>query len=355
MKHFHSVERGYRSQPEKRAKLERKVTAETLAYTGRKATEHAVFAALRTIEERYNGRGVLTKEEIAKLKIDLDSAAVSAMEAVFWEQNLGCIVSVGSEGAKEVLHAGSAAPSVQGYFGENKQAYIDCVSDPVEGTSAASQRQPGAVSVIAFGEKGGLLASREQVYYMEKLFASEQLRGVLSLHNSPLENIQAALAHLGIPPQELHVVMLDRPRNNEHKWAAQKMGVSLHLLEGGDLMPGLLAVSNLSEKPVILMGSGGYEEGVIVAAAAKALGGFAQGRVLNQDPNLPQNGVLELQDLVPGKKEHCVVTATAITQDPWFGLQAATRKVRGDMERFAVESITFTHHGVQVYHPEKTR
>lgn len=322
--------------------------AEQLAQVGRQATEAAALAARLEISGSYGERESLSAEEIGALKIRLDRAAVDAMAGVFSQQDLCCLVSVGSEGAKEILHTGAAAPSLDGSFATHALETADCVSDPVEGTTAAAHCKPGAVSVVAFSSRNGLLPSQPNTYYMEKLFAPASLRGKVSLDQSPEQNIFAALETLRIPPKKLRVVILNRPRNQVHIGAAQKIGVDLVLIEAGDLMPGLLAVTGQGGA-VLQMGSGGYEEGVIVATAAKARGAVGEGRVLQRDHNDAPNPVLRLDDLVPGSQESCVVSLTAITPDPWFHLHGAMAIGRKE-PRVLSESLTITSRGV-THHP----
>ncbi len=326
--------------------------SEVLSQLGARATQQAALAARQEITRTYGNLDFLPAEEIAELKVRLDQAAVDAMRMVFDAEEDCGVVSVGSEGAKEVLHAGVAAPSLKGAFATHASVFADCVSDPVEGTTAAANRLPGAVSVVAFSERNGLLASKEETYYMEKLFAPAQLQGVVSLDTSPEENITAALAHLRIAPEKLRVVILNRSRNSVHIEAARKLGVNLILIEAGDLMPGLLAVTGQGG-PVLQMGSGGYEEGVIVAAAAKARGAVGEGRVLSKEGESPQP-ILRLNDLVPGAKEHCVVAVTGITADPWFGL-GGSMVIGRNKPRIVGETLVISAAGVTHEHPKYFR
>jgi fructose-1,6-bisphosphatase/sedoheptulose 1,7-bisphosphatase-like protein len=231
------------------------------------------------------------------------------------------------------------------------------VNDAVEGTAFASRNIPGATSVLAacLNQKNGFVQTGDYDY-MSKLFGPPQLKGKISLELSPSENISIALKELRIhDPLDLTVIVLDRPRNSFEIELAKEAGVNLILIPGGDLIPGLLAVLNPAElsklkiskipqgtKGVLLMGSGGWEEGIVVAAAAKAVGGHAQGRIYSEDKEeIEQAKILEVSELVPAEPESILISASPITDDLWFG-------VSGVDQDFKVRTIAMTSQGFAV-------
>ncbi len=156
-------------------------------------------------------------------------------------------------------------------------------------------------------------------------------------------------------PADLGVVILDRPRNQFEIDSAKKLGVTTILIPGGDLMPALLAVhdpkilrtlkkSKVPEniKGLLMMGIGGWEEGIIAAACAKALGGHGQARIYSEDKEvIEQAKILELDDLVPAEKSSILVSATPITDDPWFAVSGIDSAPK-------INTISITSQGLEI-------
>ena len=115
------------------------------------------------------------------------------------------------------------------------------------------------------------------------------------------------------------VVVLDRPRHQEGIEAIRAAGARVRLIADGDVSAALLSVSTRS--PVdLLWGVGGTPEGVISAAAIKAIGGGLVGRLWPRDDDerkaaLDAGYDLERQltqdDLVRG--DDCFFSATGVT------------------------------------------
>jgi len=324
------------------------------------STQKAAVAAYKKIGELHLE---LDKEsaDFKALGRLLDGAAVEAMQEVFETQSDFYVEIRGSEGRKDTRRDGIASPDLYGSYGPKDGITVEIVNDAVEGTAFASRNLPGATSVLAaaLGQKNGLVQTGN-FDYMSKLFGPPVLKGKLSLELSPTENFKIALKELSIEnPADLAVVILDRPRNRFEIESAQSMGVTTILISGGDLIPGLLAVQDPSVlsaveggkipqniKGLLLMGSGGWEEGIIVAAAAKALGGFAQGRIFSDDKEvMEQAKILEAGDLVPAESTSILISATPITDDPWFNIAG----VNAD---FKAQTVTITHQGTRIIRSE---
>jgi fructose-1,6-bisphosphatase/sedoheptulose 1,7-bisphosphatase-like protein len=299
-------------------------------------TKKAAVAAYKEITRLHETRSDPETRDYKALGRLIDRAAVEAMQDVFETQPHFYIEIKGSEGRKDTRRDGIESPDLYGSYGPKEGTPVEIVNDAVEGTSFASRNIPGAGSVLAavLNCKNGLTPTGN-FDYMSKLFGPPQLNGKISLDLSPLENIKIALKELKIQnPAELAVVILDRPRNQFEIESASKAGVTTILIPGGDLVPGLLAVSDPSviptlknsripktAKAVLVMGSGGWEEGVIVAAAARASGGAAQGRIYSEDKELiEQAKIMDAGDLVPADPSSILVSITSITGDEWFGI-----------------------------------
>lgn len=330
---------------------------ENFVKTFNTSTRKAAIAAYKEIQKLHKEQPDPQSRDNKALGRLIDKAAVEAMQEVFETQPHFYIEIRGSEGRKDTRRDGIESPDLYGSYGPANGAVVEIVNDAVEGTAFASRNIPGAGSVLtaALNQQNGLIQTGN-FDYMNKLFGPAPLRGKISLELSPSENIKITLKELKIGnPADLAVVILDRPRNQFEIHSAESLGTTVILIPGGDLTPGLLAVSDPgiiyklknskippSTKGVLVMGSGGWEEGIIVAAAAKASGGFAQGKIYSEDKEaVEQAKILEVSDLVPAEAESLLVSLTPITGDPWFGTSGITTELKS-------HTINITHKGLEI-------
>lgn len=300
-----------------------------------KSTQKAAIAAAKKIQEIHKDLNKETADFKALGRL-LDGAAVKAMQEVFETQSHFAIEIKGSEGRKDTKRDGIESPDLYGSYGPAEASRVEIVNDAVEGTAFASRNIPGSTSVLAacLNQKNGLSATGN-FDYMSKLFGPPQLKNKISLDLSPAEIFKIALKELKIKsPEDLGVVILDRPRNQFEIDAAKNLGLTTILIPGGDLTPSLIAVQNpeflaklkgnkipKNIKALIVIGSGGWEEGIISASAAKAVGGFAQGKIYSENKEIiEQAKILEIDDLVPAVPKSILVSSTPITGDDWFGI-----------------------------------
>ncbi len=320
-----------------------------------KSTKQAAIAAYKKILQLHKEHADPDSRDYKALGRLLDGAAVKAMQEVFETQPHFSVEIKGSEGRKDTRRDGIASPDLYGSYGPANGIKVEIVNDAVEGTAFASRNTPGATSVLAaaLDQNNGLIPTGN-FDYMSKLFGPPALKGKISLEFSPTENFKIALRELKIKnPADLAVVILDRPRNQFEIESAQKLGLATILIPGGDLTPCLLAVQNpkifstlknskvpATIKGLLVYGSGGWEEGIIAAAAAKALGGHAQGRIYSEDKEvIEQAKVLEVEDLVPASPDSILVSMTPITEDPWFGVSGVHAKTH---------TISITYKGIEI-------
>jgi len=153
---------------------------------------------------------------------------------------------------------------------------IDIALDPLEGTNLCAYGRPGAIAVVALAERGKLLNAPDT--YMEKLAVGPGARGAIDLRRSATENLTSIAAALGRDLNDLTVVILDRPRHEVLIREVRACGARIRLIEDGDVAGGV-ATCFPDTGVDVLMGTGGAPEGVITAAAVKAVGGDMQGRL----------------------------------------------------------------------------
>lgn len=233
-----------------------------LALEFARVTEAAALAA-----HKWVGRG---DKEAA------DQAAVDAMRTILNQIEIDGEIVIGEGEIDE-------APML--YIGEKvgKTEEISCgleavdiAVDPVEGTRMTAQGQANAIAVLAVGNKGSFLKAPDM--YMEKLIVGPGAKGVIDLNLSLLENIENVSKSLEKPISELTVAILDKPRHKDVIADLQKLGVKVFAMPDGDVAASILCAVVDSEVD-ILYGVGGAPEGVISAAAMRALGGDMNARL----------------------------------------------------------------------------
>ena len=292
-----------------------------------RATELTAISVARLIKEKgFTPQDLLTEEESIKREKLIDQAGVDAMYAALTD--IPFVLQVkGSEGRKHIHQYGEALPTLMGTFGKGEYK-LDMVNDVVEGSKVAKLNSPGAVSVIAVSTHQGLMPTPDDIDYMDKLFVPPQLKGKISIKNPVEENLAAVVDTFKVKPSEINVVMMDRDRNAHYINACQKFGVNLIKISAGDFMPSILSCIDPKrhKKGVhILMGIGGFEEGVMAAVAGKALGAVVEAKGWSGDQEIAKryNKIWNIDDLVPGKLSDCLVSVSAITDDnKWFDLPA---------------------------------
>lgn len=264
-----------------------------------RVTEAAAIAAAR-----WAGRGD---------KNAADGAAVDAMRFVLTGVAMDGIVVIG-EGEKDeapMLFNGEI-------IGNGTPPEVDVAVDPIDGTTLTAKGRNGALSVIAFSDRGTMF-NPGPVLYMNKVAVGPRGRGAVDINASVTENLRALASRLGKTVQELGVVVLDRPRHDDLIGEIRDCGARVISITDGDVA-GAISTAWPNSGADILFGIGGTPEGVIAAAALKGLGGEIQGVLHASTPEERERAealgydfsrVLTTDDLVQG--DNCYFSATAIT------------------------------------------
>ncbi|MBP6768799.1 MAG: class II fructose-bisphosphatase [Reyranella sp.] len=230
-----------------------------LALEAVRVTEAAALAASKLM-----GRG---DEKMA------DQAAVDAMRTSLNSLNIEGTVVIG-EGERDeapMLFIGEKV----GMGGGPK---IDIALDPLEGTTITAKGLPNSLAVMAMAEHGGFLNAPD--VYMDKIAVGGGLpEGIVDLDKSVAQNLGDLAKAKKVDVNDLVVCILDRPRHSELIAKVREAGARIMLIGDGDVS-GVIATSTGDSGIDIYMGSGGAPEGVLAAAALRAIGGQIQGRLL---------------------------------------------------------------------------
>jgi fructose-1,6-bisphosphatase II len=157
---------------------------------------------------------------------------------------------------------------------------FDIAVDPLEGTSFCARDLPGSLATIAFGESGTLW-SPGPGFYMDKIVVPPAAKDVVDLDDPPEQTVANVAKALGKDVGELRVMIMDKPRHAELIERVLQAGAAVQTPAGGDV-GGSLAVLMPTHDIDLLLGVGGTPEGVMTAAAVRALGGGMLGRLAPQ-------------------------------------------------------------------------
>lgn len=253
-----------------------------------------------------------------------DDAAVKAMRLLLNQIEMDGEVVIGEGEIDD-------APML--YIGEKLGKGGDAVSiavDPIDGTRMVAMGQSNAIAVLAAGGPETFLRAPDM--YMEKLVVGQEVKDMVDL-NLPIEqNLRRVASKLGKLLSQLTVVTLDKPRHQNLIKQMQTLGVKVLAIPDGDIAASVACCLPNSGIDMVYT-IGGAPEGVVAAAAIRALGGDMQARLIprnevkgntaeNQaiaateiarceEMGVEVNQVLQLNDLV--RDDNLVFSATGIT------------------------------------------
>ncbi len=165
---------------------------------------------------------------------------------------------------------------------------IDIAVDPCEGTNLVAYGQNGSMAVLAISEKGGLFAAPD--FYMKKLAAPPAAKGKVDINKSATENLKILSQCLDRSIEDLVVVVMKRERHTELIQEIRDAGARVALISDGDVSAAISCAFSGTNIHA-LMGIGAAPEGVISAAAMRALGGHFQGQLI-YDPEVVKTGLI---------------------------------------------------------------
>ena len=227
-----------------------------------RVTEAAAMAAGRWV-----GRGD---------KNGADGAAVKAMRQLISSVSMNGVVVIG-EGEKDdapMLFNGERVGT-----GEGPEA--DVAVDPIDGTTLTAKGMANAIAVMAVAERGSMY-DPSAVFYMEKLATGPEAADYVDITAPAAVNINRVAKAKGGTPEDVTVVILDRPRHEELAKEIRSTGARIKFISDGDVAGAIMAAREGTGVD-LLLGIGGTPEGIIAACAIKCLGGTLQTRLWPKD------------------------------------------------------------------------
>ncbi|AVH56753.1 MULTISPECIES: class II fructose-bisphosphatase [Streptomyces] len=264
-----------------------------------RVTEAAAMAAGRWV-----GRGD---------KNGADGAAVRAMRTLVSTVSMNGVVVIG-EGEKDeapMLFNGER-------IGDGTGPECDIAVDPIDGTTLTAKGMTNAIAVLAAADRGTMF-DPSAVFYMDKLVTGPEAADFVDINAPVSVNIRRVAKARRRAPEDVTVVILDRPRHDGIIKEIRETGARIKLISDGDVAGSILALREGTGID-LLLGVGGTPEGIISACAVKCLGGTIQGKLWPKDDEERQRAldaghdldrVLTTNDLVSG--ENVFFVATGIT------------------------------------------
>jgi fructose-1,6-bisphosphatase II len=249
-----------------------------------------------------------------------DSAANAAMADALNLVNMCGRIVVGEQG-KLHDHASLAGGAA---IGAGCGPEVDVVLDAIDGRNLLAQGYAGALSVVAVSPRGTMWDPAPAVY-MEKIVVGPAVAKALvpECLDAPAAWTLALVARvLDKRVGDLVAFVLNRPRHVDLIAEIRAAGARVMLSPDGDVVGALLAITPDSGVD-ILMGTGGVTEGLLAAAAVRAVGGGMLGRLDPQsveerrvlsEAGLDTREVRECAGLVRSRSVFFV--ATGITDGP---------------------------------------
>ncbi|MEU3143430.1 MULTISPECIES: class II fructose-bisphosphatase [unclassified Streptomyces] len=257
-----------------------------------RVTEAAAMAAGRWV-----GRGD---------KNGADGAAVRAMRTLVSTVSMNGVVVIG-EGEKDeapMLFNGERV-------GDGTGPECDIAVDPIDGTTLTAKGMTNAIAVLAAAERGSMF-DPSAVFYMDKLVTGPEAADFVDIDAPVSVNIRRVARAKRATPEDVTVVILDRPRHEGIIKEIRETGARIKLISDGDVAGSILALREGTGID-LLLGIGGTPEGIISACAVKCLGGTLQGKLWPQDDAERQRAVDAGHDL-----DRVLTDADLVTGDNVF-------------------------------------
>jgi fructose-1,6-bisphosphatase II len=259
-----------------------------------RVTEAAAMAAGRWV-----GRGD---------KNGADGVAVNAMRQLISTVGMRGVVVIG-EGEKDnapMLYNGERV-------GDGTGPECDVAVDPIDGTTLAAKGMANAIAVMAVAPRGSMY-DPSAVFYMEKLVTGPEAADVVDIRYPVAENIHQVAKAKGSAPEDVTVVLLDRPRHEKIVREIRATGARIKFITDGDVAGAIMAAREDTGID-LLLGIGGTPEGIIAACAMKCLDGVIQGRLWPKDDEERQRALDAGHDLDP---DRVLLTDDLVTGDDVF-------------------------------------
>ena len=195
--------------------------------------------------------------------------------------------------------------------GDGTGPECDVAVDPIDGTTLTAKGMANAIAVMAVAPRGSMY-DPSAVFYMEKLVTGPEAADVVDIRYPVAENIHQVAKAKGSAPEDVTVVVLDRPRHEKLVEEIRQTGARIKFIVDGDVAGAIMAARQGTGID-LLMGVGGTPEGIIAACAMKCLDGVIQGRLWPKDDEERERAIDAGHDL-----DRVLLTDDLVTGDDVF-------------------------------------
>jgi fructose-1,6-bisphosphatase II len=201
-----------------------------------------------------------------------DQAAVDGMRFMLNSVEMQATVVIG-EGEKDeapMLYNGEV-------LGCSHSPEMDLAVDPIDGTRPLAQGRPNSIAIVAAAPRGTMYDPGPFVY-MNKIAVGPLCKGNIDIEKPVKENLVSIAKALEKRPQDVTVILLDRPRHKKLVEEVRQAGARIRFIDDGDVAAALM--TSWPDSGIdVLLGVGGTPEGVLAACALRAMGGEIQGKL----------------------------------------------------------------------------
>lgn len=242
-----------------------------------------------------------------------DQAAVDGMRFMLNSVEMEGVVVIG-EGEKDeapMLFNGEV-------LGCDEFPKMDLAVDPIDGTRPLAQGRPNSIATVSAAPRGTMFDPGPFVY-MDKIAVGPLCKGKIDIEKPVKVNLGSIAKALNKRPQDVTVIILDRPRHKDLVAEVRRSGARIRFIDDGDVAAALMTAWPDSGIDVLL-GVGGTPEGVLAACALRAMGGEIQGKLYARNEDELNRGrelgydfesVITMDDLV--SSNDVFFAATGIT------------------------------------------
>jgi fructose-1,6-bisphosphatase II len=201
---------------------------------------------------------------------DQDSAEEAAARAMF-----GALETLPIQG-RIVIGGEDGRPLAMGDVVGAGGDEVDLALDPLEGRGVVARGGHGAMSMIAVGRPGSLLALPPM--YMRTLAVGPRARGHANLVDPPQRIVEAVAEAFGRNVNDITTIVLDRPRHHDLIEDLRASGCRIKLIPDGTVTASISAAIR-GTNDHLAVGIGGTRQAIMSAAALRALGGEVQAQL----------------------------------------------------------------------------
>ena len=165
-------------------------------------------------------------------------------------------------------------------IGDGTPPQVDIAVDPIDGTRPTALGRGGALAVIALAEQRCDVRPGAVRLHGEARRRHPRPRAPSTHPADAAENLhddRQGQAHASV--RDLTAIVLDRPRHEELIDEIRSAGARIRLITDGDVAGAIATCLARHRARTSCSAIGGTPEGVIAAAALKAMGGEIQGRL----------------------------------------------------------------------------